>query len=161
MSTQVMQSVSIARVDPRLPGVTALIAELDRYMAGLYPAESNHLVDVETLAQPHTHFFAAAVAGDYRGCGAIMLQGREEGAYAEVKRIFVSPRARGLGLGRRIIETLIDASRAQGITLMRLETGTRQPEALGLFAAMGFSRRGPFGDYPVDDPLSVFMERRV
>ena len=152
------RTIAIERVDPRRPEITALIEELDGYMHGLYPAESNHLVDIETLASPNVHFFAVAVDGAWSGCGAIMIQ--PEG-YAEVKRIFVSPRARGLGLGRRIIETLVDATRAQGLDLMRLETGVKQPEALGLFAALGFATRGPFGDYPTDDPLSVFMERRL
>jgi putative acetyltransferase len=40
-----------------------------------------------------------------------------------------------------------------------LETGIRQPEALGLYERLGFVRRGPFGDY-AEDPLSVFMEKR-
>lgn len=52
-------------------------------------------------------------------------------------------------------------ARLQGITLMRLETGISQPEALALFEACGFTRCGPFGDYPADDPYSVFMERRL
>jgi putative acetyltransferase len=151
-------TIAIERVDPRMPEVIALIAELDRYMQGLYPAESNHLVDVETLARPEVHFFAASVDGRSCGCGAIMIQAE---GYAEVKRIFVSPKARGLGLGRRIVETLITAARAQGLALMRLETGTLQPEALGLFESSGFVRRPSFGDYPADDPYSVFMERRV
>ena len=45
--------------------------------------------------------------------------------------------------------------------MMRLETGTLQPEALALFASMGFARRGSFGDYPTDDPYSVFMEKSL
>jgi putative acetyltransferase len=154
-------AIAIHRVDPRQPEITALIAELDRYMTGLYPAESNHLVSVETLAQSNTQFFAATVDAQWRGCGAIMRQEEKGEAYAEVKRIYVAPAARGLGLGRRLIETLIAATRAQNLSLMRLETGVSQPQALGLFAAMGFTRRGPFGDYPIDDPLSVFMERRI
>src|SRR5215475_12202547 len=149
-------AIAIERVDPRVPEVTDLIHELDRYMGGLYPAESNHLVDVETLARADVHFFAAKVDGRFRGCGAIML--RPEG-YAEIKRIFVSPGARGLGLGRLIMETLAEATRKQGLDLLLLETGTLQPEAMGLFVASGFQRRGPFGDYPTDDPYSVFMER--
>ena len=151
-------SISIERVDPRNAAVTALIRELDAYMGGLYPAESNHLVDVETLAKPDVHFFAVMVDGNYRGCGAIMLQAE---GYAEVKRIFVSPKARGLGLGRRIIAQLEAATREAGLTLMRLETGTLQPEALSLFAATGFARCGPFGGYPTDDPYSIFMEKRL
>ncbi len=150
--------VSIARVDPREPAVTAMIRELDRYMEGLYPAESNHLVDIDTLARPSVRFYAATVDGVVAGCGAIMLQ---PDGYAEVKRVFVRPGNRGLGLGRRLMQTLEHATRDAGLALMRLETGVSQPEALSLFEAMGFSRRGPFGDYPVDDPLSVFMEKSL
>jgi putative acetyltransferase len=78
-----------------------------------------------------------------------------------VKRVFVSPKARGLGLGRRIVETLAEATLAEGLRLMRLETGTLQPEALGLFEAFGFTRRGSFGDYPTDDPYSIFMQKSL
>jgi putative acetyltransferase len=127
-------------------------------MGGLYPAESIHLVDVETLAGPEVQFFAARLDGKYCGCGAIMIRGE---AYAEVKRIFVAPEARGHGIGRRILERLANATQDAGLDLMRLETGTLQPEALSLFEAMGFTRRDPFGDYPVDDPFSVFMERKI
>jgi putative acetyltransferase len=155
-----LPAIVIARVDPRRAEIAALVHALDRYMQGLYPAESNHLVDVETLARPDVHFFAATVDGTPRGCGAIMLRA-DDGGYAEVKRIFVSPAARGLGLGRRIVAHLEATTRAQGLSLMRLETGPYQPEALALFAASGFVNCGPFGDYPTDDPLSVFMEKRI
>ena len=150
-------TIDIGLADPRTPGIAALIHELDRYMSALYPAESNHLVDLDRLASSDVRFFAAAIKGEALGCGAIMLKN----GYAEVKRIYVSPGARGLGLGKLIIERLEQQTRAEGYRLMRLETGTLQPEALSLFAAMGFARRGPFGDYPVDDPYSVFMEKKL
>jgi putative acetyltransferase len=155
-----LPTIAIERVDPRKAEITALVQELDRYMRSLYPAESSHLVDVETLAQPDVHFFAVTVDGSPRGCGAIMLRA-DDGGYAEVKRIFVSPDARGLGLGRMIIAHLEATTRAQSLTSMRLETGPYQPEALALFAASGFVTRGHFGDYPTDDPLSLFMEKRL
>ncbi len=50
--------------------------------------------------------------------------------------------------------------RARGVRLARLETGVHQHEALGLYADMGYTKRGPFGSYS-DDPLSVFMEKRL
>jgi putative acetyltransferase len=156
MSAQ--RQIEIVPADPRTPEITAMIHTLDRYMGALYPAESNHLVDVNTLAQPNVLFFAAKVNGKYVGCGAVMIHGRD---YAEVKRVFVDPAARGLGLGRRLIDQLAASARQQGITLMRLETGISQPEALGLFEVCGFTRCGSFGDYPADDPYSVFMERQV
>jgi putative acetyltransferase len=150
--------VSIGPVDPRIPEVTAMIHELDRYMRGLYPAESNHLMDIGALVQPNVRFFAAQVDGTYRACGAILLHGRN---YAEVKRVYVMSSARGLGLGRRMLDTLEDATRREGLRLMRLETGISQPEALGLFEASGFRRCAAFGDYPPNDPYSVFMEKRL
>jgi len=154
--------IAIERTDPRRAEVRHLIAELDAYMQSLYPAESNHLLDVEALAAPDVMFFAVQVEGEAMGCAAIML--REENGdepYAEVKRFYVAPRGRGLGLGKRLLSRLEEEARAAGLALMRLETGPRQPEALGLFAAFGFDRCGPFGDYPVDDPLSVFMAKRL
>lgn len=145
-------------VDPRTPQIVAMIRELDRYLIALYPAESNHLVDIETLAQPNVRFFAAMEGDVCLGCGAIMIHGA---AYAEVKRVFVSPAARGTGLGNRILETLEVAARREGLALLRLETGPCQPGALHLFESFGFARCGAFGDYPVDDPYSVFMEKRI
>ena len=47
-----------------------------------------------------------------------------------------------------------------GMSVVRLETGIYQPEAIGLYERMGYTRRGPFGDY-AEDPLSVFMEKRL
>jgi putative acetyltransferase len=149
--------IEIALADPRAPEIATLVHELDRYMTGLYPAESNHLVDLDALAASDVRFFVVRRGGEALGCGAIML--KED--YAEVKRIFVSPRARGFGLGRLILKRLEEETQTNGRAVIRLETGTLQPEALALFAAMGFAQRGPFGDYPTDDPYSVFMEKRL
>ena len=155
--------IAIRCVDPRVAEIRRLVRELDDYMLGLYPAESNHLVDIETLARPEVRFFAAFVEDAALGCGAIMRRegARESEAYCEVKRIYVAPQGRGLGLGKLLLRHLEEETLAAGCRLMRLETGVHQPEALALFAAAGFAACGHFGDYPVDDPLSVFMEKRL
>jgi len=152
------RTVSIEMVDPRIPEIIEMIQELDHYMGRLYPAESNHLMDIDSLVQRDVRFFAARVNGAFRACGAIKLHGRD---YAEVKRVYVMPNTRGLGLGRRILARLEESARHEGITLMRLETGISQPEALGLFEASGFRRCSAFGGYPADDPYSVFMEKQL
>jgi putative acetyltransferase len=152
------QKIEIDLVDPRTPAITAMFDELNAYMSALYPAESNHFAAVETLIQSNVRFFGAKLDGVFVGCGGIVMEGTE---YSEVKRIYVSSATRGLGIGRMLIEVLADASRKEGINLMRLETGISQPEALGLFEACGFRRCGPYGDYPEDDPYSVFMERAL
>jgi putative acetyltransferase len=153
----VNDDIAIQPADPREPEVRRLVEELDRYQMALYPAESNHLLDIETLAQPQMRFFSVAVDGKIVGCGGIWLH--ED--YAEVKRVYVHPEARGLGLAKKIMARLEDEARSAGRTVARLETGIWQPEALGLYQALGYADRGPFGDYPTDDPLSVFMEKQL
>src|SRR6266508_2638867 len=140
-------NVVIAREDPRAPDVTKLIRDLDQMFHRLYPAESNHLVDIETLAAPDIHFFVARRDGDALACGALW---HRDPAYGEIKRIYVRPEARGLKLSKLIMARLEQDAGEHGLKAMKLETGTRQPEALGLFAKWGFRRCEPYADYPTD-----------
>lgn len=153
-----MKTILIEPADPRLPKARSLVEALDAFMISLYPMESNHLVAIDRLAEADTRFFVAEVDGKTLACGAIMLVGD---AYAEVKRVYVAPEGRGLGLAKRLIVRLEEETRRHGLRWMRLETGRYQPEALGLFEAMGFTLRGSFGDYPSDDPNSIFMEKQL
>ncbi len=150
-------TVTIDIESPRQPEVVRLVEELDAYLTGLYPAESNHLLDIETLARPDICFLVARREGEALGCGALRV---DASGYGEVKRIYVPPRARGLGLGRRLIAAVETEARRRGLACLRLETGIHQPEALGLFRALGFEEIAAFGDY-APDPLSVFMEKAL
>jgi putative acetyltransferase len=129
----------IAPADPGEPAIRDLIAELDALMHGLYPAESNHLLDVDALRKPNVRFFAAQLAGDVVGCGAYLACSD----YAEIKRMFVAPRCRGLGIARRMLATLEADAVAAGLPFARLETGIHQPEALSLYERAGYSYRPP------------------
>ena len=149
--------IIVTLADPRQAEIRALIESLDTYMLGLYPAESTHRVDAITLASENARFFSALLDGIVVGCGGIML----EHNYAEIKRIFVSPQARGLGVGHKLLETLETEARQLGFNSLRLETGIYQPEALALFRTWGFIPCLSFGDYPDNDPNSIFMEKRV
>ncbi len=139
------------------PAVHALIGQLDRYQEALYPSASNHLLPLDSLRRANVVFLTATVDGRLAGCGAFVNQ---DGAYAEIKRMYVLPELRGLKLGRRLLEDIEGRALAAGLTLARLETGIRQPEALGLYERAGYQRCSPFGDYS-EDPLSVFMEKRL
>jgi putative acetyltransferase len=152
-----VSEVVIALTDPADPSVRVLIEALDAYMIPLYPAESNHLLDIETLRRPEMRFFAARVDAQTLGCGGCWLHAD----YAEIKRVYVSPQARGLGLAKRLMDRIEDEARAAGMTVARLETGIHQPEAIGLYRKLGYALREAFGDYPTDDPNSVFMEKRL
>lgn len=143
--------------DPDQPDIRALLQASDAYMAALYPAESNHLLDVKSLQAPEVTFLAARIDGTAVGCGAIV---KSAYGWAEIKRMFVSPAARGRKLGRLLLERLETVAAARGARLLRLETGVNQPEALALYRSAGFVEIGPFGAYCAD-PLSVFMEKPI
>jgi putative acetyltransferase len=148
-----------APVDPTSSGARRLIALADTYMAALYPAESNHLESPEALAQPHVRFVGVHLDGELIACGGVKLLD-DDGNYGEIKRVFVLPAQRGKGVARLIMAALEEQLRREGYALARLETGVAQPEALGLYRALGYVERKPFGRYR-PDPLSVFMEKRL
>ena len=148
---------------PNQPDVIALIAALDAFQSSLYPAESNHFVDIATLDASDVLFAVARDdAGAAVGCGAVMLHAASatDAGYGEVKRMFVPEEQRGRGIAAALLDTLTVASRARGCEVLRLETGIHQHDAIRLYERTGFVRRSPFGDYAAD-PLSVYMERQT
>lgn len=146
-------------LDPEAPEVMELIAASDTFYDGLYPAESNHLEAADALRRPGVLFVGARVYGMLAATGAAKLMS-DDADYAEIKRVFVLERFRGLGLSKRLMQHLEQELEGRGVELIRLETGVRQPEAVGLYRKLGYVERGPFGDYQ-PDPLSVFMEKRL
>ena len=142
---------------PDQPEVAQFFAASEAYMGALYPAESNHFVDAAALKADNVTFLVARREGVAVGCGAIV---RALDGTAEIKRMWVDPAVRGEQIGRRLLEALIAAAWASGVTTLQLETGILQPEAIGLYKRHGFVERGPFGDY-AEDPLSIFMELAI
>ena len=146
----------IALESPDQPDVIALIAELDAYQDTLYPPESRHIFDLAGLKQPNVLFAVARDAVGVRWAARRSCSSRIWRAQADV----CQSRRQGRGLARQLLSLLETSAVSRGCKLLRLETGPYQQEALALYASAGFERRGPFGDY-VDDPLSVFMQKRV
>ena len=113
--------MNIALESPDQPDVVELITELDRYQSALYPPESNHFVDIATLAQPGVLFAVARCSDGAAGaCGAIVL-GPD---YGEIKRMYVHPRLRGQGVAKALLAFLETAARERGCTLLQLERWT-------------------------------------
>ncbi len=139
------------------PGIVALVARSDEYLSALYPPESNHAEPLEALIGLNSAFFAGYLDRQLAVCGAVKIV-EDDPVYAEIKRVFVAERFRGRGLATRMMQYLEDYLLKTGVTTVRLEAGPRQPEALKLYAKLGYSERGPFGSYR-PDPLSVFMEK--
>jgi len=149
--------IFVRSVDPTTPAVADLLAALDAYQTALYPPASAHLLPAAALAATNATFLGAFVAGELVGCGGYV---NHASAYGELKRMFVRPAARGLGVGRRLLAALEAHAAEARLAVLRLETGVSQPEALRLYERAGYTRRGPFGAYTAD-PLSIFMEKRL
>ena len=149
----------IQSIDPATPDAVRLMALSDTYMGALYPAESNHFDPVEALQASNVHFLGVYIEEALVACGAVKILS-DDGVYGEVKRVFVLEEHRGQGLSKKIMEHLERHLLDNGVTVARLETGAKQPEALGLYKKLGYVQRGPFGDY-AEDPISVFMEKQL
>jgi putative acetyltransferase len=150
-------AVDVGVEPPHQPEVLALLAARDAYSAALYPPECNHALDLSGLLRPEVTFLAARREGRAVGCGAVM---RRNDGTGEVKSMWVDPADRRTEAGRALLAAAEAAARRQAFAVLRLETGIRQPEALGLYRAAGYREIGPFGEYR-PDPLSVFMEKRL
>lgn len=150
-------SIEIRELDPSSIEATALVSDLDKYLLDLYPADSNHLDSIEELSKPHVHFLGAFENKHPLGCGAVKLL---DAGYGEIKRVYVKSGARGKGVGRKILLALENIAADAGYSVLRLETGIYQPEAVTLFEANGYVKIDHFGDYP-DDPMSIFMEKKI
>jgi GNAT superfamily N-acetyltransferase len=96
-------------------------------------------------------------AGTPIGCGAFRDLVDEQPT-VEVKRMYVRPEYRGRKIGQLILRDLERRARERGATRVRLETGTRQPEAVRLYEGVGYRLIPNFGDY-VDAPASLCFER--
>ena len=143
--------------DPGRPDVLVLPEDGEAYAAALYPAESNHFLPLDALRAANVHFIAVRdSAGLAVGTGAVAFND----GWAELKRMWVVPAARGRGLSKAILADLESRALAAGIRLVRLETGVENREALALYERSGFVRCGPFADYR-PDPLSVFMQKEL
>jgi len=129
-----------------------LIAELDAFLTELYPPEDNFLelpsADV---------FLVARDEGVAVGCGAVRFI---DGTTAEIKRMYVSPAARGAGIGHRLLTDLESFAVDAGATRLVLETGERQLDALALYERFGFTVIPCFGEYAASK-TSVCLEKTL
>ncbi|WP_434618868.1 GNAT family N-acetyltransferase [Azospirillum sp. B2RO_4] len=150
-----MPDIAIAAESPRQDAVISLVAALDRYLLDLYPADTCHLLDIDSLEAPDVRFFVARKDGVPVGCAALRV---DPAGYGEVKRMYVDPDARGHRIGDRLLARLEEQARAEALTALLLESGIHQHEALALYRKAGFTDRGPYACY-TENGVSVFMEK--
>ena len=150
-------AVTIEKEHPDSDDAVTLINELESILTPNYPSESRHGFSVEKLIQEQVAFFIIRQDGVPAGCGGVKIF---DGDYGEIKRMYIRPQFRGLGLAKQMLEKLTEHTISRGVGLLRLETGIHQVEAIALYEKMGFQSVGPFGEYK-EDPLSRFYEKKI
>ncbi|CUH77305.1 putative acetyltransferase [Tritonibacter multivorans] len=111
--------------------------------------------EADDMRPPRGTFLLALSDGLPLGC--VGLKGTDKG-YGEIKRLWISPAARGMGLARRLMGSVEDAARDLGIGLLRLDTNSALPEAVALYQATGWTEIERFNEDPYPD---YFFEKAV
>ena len=144
----------VRRADSRAPETLRLVERLWGELGSLYPEAMGPPTAPDEIVGDRASFVVAWVKGKPVGCGAFRPLS------AEIKRMYVEPTMRGRGVSRSILIELEKLARDCGYTVVRLETGLRQPNAIRLYETSGYHRIEPFGRYR-DDPLSVCFEKSL
>lgn len=152
-------SVTLTLSDPRAPEALWCLgqyyAELERRFDRGFDVNLSRDPDAADMIAPKGAFFVAQAGG--RALGCVGLKGWGDGQ-AEIKRLWVSEAARGLGLATRLMERCDQAARELGIKVLRLDTNSALPEAARLYEKLGWVEIERFNDDPYPD---MFFEKWV
>jgi GNAT superfamily N-acetyltransferase len=151
-----VSAIDFRRVAPRDPDAVALAeahVEEGRRLYANWPRSPAPSLD--ELLGPGDRMLVAYRDGEPLACGAVRVL---EPGTAEIKRMFVAAAARGRGLGRRLLARLEAEAVAMGIERVRLDTGARQVEALGLYRSSGYRE---IDDYNGNAAAAHWFEKRL
>jgi DNA-binding MarR family transcriptional regulator/GNAT superfamily N-acetyltransferase len=145
-------SVEITAVDPEHPDarycLAEYVAELNRRSERGFDPSVGATALPREVRPPAGQFFVAYLHGEAIGCGAVK---HHAGAPTEIKRMWIAPPARGLGLGRRLLEKLEACALANGARVAHIETSAVLTEALALYRSAGWIEVPAFNDEPFAD----------
>ncbi|MET4258754.1 DNA-binding MarR family transcriptional regulator [Bradyrhizobium sp. S3.12.5] len=151
--------IALAEMDPRSDEARYCLgeyyAELGRRFKQGFDVSLSRDPDAKDMRRPRGSFIVAM--SDTLPIGCVGLKGTDHG-YAEIKRLWVAPSARGLGLGKRLMDAAEDAARRLAIALLRLDTNSALPEAGRLYRTTGWREIPRFNDDPYPD---LFFEKRL
>ena len=143
----------LRQVDPESPGaqrsLRAYVAELNRRAPerGFDPSKGA-TAEPHEVRPPNGAFVVAYLRGEAVGCGAVK---HHPGAVTDIKRMWLAESARGVGLGRRLLEHLERLAREHGSREAHLETSDVLPEAIALYRSAGYAEVPAFNDEPFAD----------
>lgn len=149
-------AVTISKSSPLSAEGLALIDASEAALREVYSPEECFSFSPEELAGPETDFLIAWKDGRAVGCAALV----DQGAYGEIKRMYLDRALRGSGIATAMMEELETHARSRGLPAIKLETGPELAAAVRLYRRFGFTECGPFGGYP-DIPSNSFMEKSL
>jgi DNA-binding MarR family transcriptional regulator/GNAT superfamily N-acetyltransferase len=139
--------VRIEVVDPESPAAAYCLGEYYAEIGRRFEDGFDHTISLaatpEQLRLPAGLFVVAFLHAEPIGSGALKFHGRRP---AELKRMWVAPRARGLGLGRRLLAELERLALEHGVRTLRLETNKSLVEAIALYRSSGWREVDAFND---------------
>jgi GNAT superfamily N-acetyltransferase len=142
----------IRTVDPASPDAVrcleAYYAELDRRSDTGYDPAAGISAEPHELTPPAGEFLLAYLGSEVVGCGALK---HHADAPSEIKRMWVDESARGLGVGRRLLERLEACARDAGASVATLETNRALIEAVALYRSAGYIEVPAFNAEPFAD----------
>jgi GNAT superfamily N-acetyltransferase len=152
--------IAIARADLNADVSRRLIASLDDELRAAYsePGATHFGLDPLEVTGTRGAFLVMYQEGAPVGCGAVRLLDAET---AELKRMYVAPSVRGIGLGRRLVAALETEARSLGARRLVLETGVRQTAALALYRATGFDPIPLYGEYCLSPNTSICLGKEL
>jgi GNAT superfamily N-acetyltransferase len=139
------------------PVARALVARVQQEYVARYGGPDEAAVDPAEFRPPAGLFLVAEVDGVPAGCGAWRRHGP---GVVEAKRVYVEPGFRRVGLARVLMTALEESAAASGHRAVVLNSGTRQPEALALYRALGYVPVPGYGVY-AGARGAVFLGRRL
>ena len=151
--------VALEEMDPRSQEARFCLgeyyAELARRFESGFDVSRSRDPEAEDMIRPRGAFLVAMSDGLPIGCAGLKASGNKA---AEVKRVWVSPSARGLGLARQLMDAIESAAQSLGVKILRLDTNSALSEALSLYRNSGWIEIDRFNDDPYPD---VFFEKRL
>lgn len=151
--------IKIDIANPKDKQIADLIEIHTAYGDAHYPSESNTHVYLDEYDRSGVHLFGAWKDNKCLGIAGLKMLTDQHG---ELKSMHVLEKARGHGVGLRLINAVVKEASSRGLNRLSLETGSRDASAAArrLYESIGFEYCGPFGDYR-EDPECVFMTMRV
>lgn len=140
---------------PSSADAQALIAALDEDLATTYPRDVIFGLHEDDHEEARMVFLVGRIGGRAVACGALRSLDETTG---EVKRMYVVPDRRGLGLSRQLLVAIETIAMARRHRVLRLETGRLSPTALALYRSSGFREIPAYGEYAGND-YSVCFEK--